>query len=96
MHRIAHFQINDHTDCDGRIIGSCNTSNAIKKGTLSFGVQTAQDQIIPVALEVLLVRNVGANIVSVGGFAEKGVKNEICCRFSRHSTTEIIIFPYRR
>ena len=74
MHRIAHIQINDQTDCDGRIIGSYDTSNAIKKGTLSFGVQTAQDQIIPVALEVLLVRNVGANIVSVRVLAEKGVK----------------------
>ena len=65
------------TDCDVRIIGSCGTSNATKKDTLRFGVRNAQHQIIPVALEVLLVRNPGANICSVGALAEKGVKYDL-------------------
>ena len=65
------------TDWDVRIIGSCGTSNATKKGTLKFGIRNAQDQIIPVALEVLLVCNIGANIFSVGALAEKGVKCDL-------------------
>ena len=64
------------TDRDVRIIGSCGTSNATKKGTLIFGIQNAQDQIMPIALKILLVRNLGANIFSVGAFAEKGVKRD--------------------
>ena len=59
------------TDCDVRIIGSCDTSNATKKRTLQFGIRNAQDHIIPVALDVLLVRNLGTNIFSVGALAEK-------------------------
>ena len=65
------------TDCDLRIIGSCGTSNATKKGTLTFGIRNAPDQIIPVALEVLLVRNLGANIFAVGVLDEKGVKCDL-------------------
>ena len=65
------------TDCDERIVGSCGTSNASKKGTLKFDVRNAQDQIIPVALEVLLVRNLGANVFSVGALTEKGVECDL-------------------
>ena len=65
------------TDCDVRIIGSCGTSNATKKGMLKSGIRIAPDQIIPVALEVLLVRNLGPNIFSVGALAEKGVKCDL-------------------
>ena len=65
------------TDCDVRIIGSCGTPNATKKGTLKFGIRNVQDQITPVALLVLLVHNVGANIFSVGTLAEKGVKCDL-------------------
>ena len=65
------------TDCDVSVIGSCGTSNATKKGTLKFGVRNFQDQLIRIALEVLLVRNLGTNIFSVGAFAEKGVKCDL-------------------
>ena len=61
-------------DCDVRIIGSCGTVNATKNGTLKLGVRNAQDEIIPLVLEVPLVRNLGANIFSVGALADKGVK----------------------
>ena len=39
------------TDCDVRMIGSCGTSNATKKGTLKIVIRNAQDQFILVALE---------------------------------------------
>ena len=42
-----------------------------------FGIRNAQDKIIPVAMEVLLVRDLGANTVSVGTLAEKGVKCDL-------------------
>ena len=61
-------------DCSVRIKGSCGTSSETKKGTLKFVLQNAKDQVIPVALEVLLVRDLGASIFSVGALAEKGVK----------------------
>ena len=60
-----------------RIIGSCGTSNATKKGTLNFCVRNVQDHIVPVALEVLPVRNLGANIFSVRALAEEGVKCDL-------------------
>lgn len=66
-------QVLDPADCAVRIIGSCGTSNATKKGTLKFGIRNDQNKIVPVALEVLLVQNLGANIFSVGALAEKGV-----------------------
>ena len=44
------------SDCNVRIKGSCGTSSGTKKGTLKFGICNAQDKIIPVALEVLLVK----------------------------------------
>ena len=65
------------TDCDVRITGSFGTSNATKKGTLKFGIRNAQDQIIPVALDVLLVRNLGASISSVEALAKKEVKCDL-------------------
>ena len=37
------------TDGDVRIMGTCGTSNATKKGTLKIGIRNAQDRIIPVA-----------------------------------------------
>ena len=42
-----------------------------------FGIRNAQDKKIPVAMEVLLVRDLGANTVSVGTLAEKGVKCDL-------------------
>ena len=60
-----------------RIKRSCGTSSATKKGTLKFGIRNAQDEIIPVALELLLVRDLGANLFSVGALAEKGVKCDL-------------------
>ena len=65
------------TDCDVRIIVSCGTSNATKEGTLTFGIRNAHDQIIPAVLEVLRVRNVCANIFSVGALAKKGGKRDL-------------------
>lgn len=65
--------VRDPVDCAVRIIGSCGTSNATKKGTLKFGIRNDKNNVVPVALEVLLVRNLGANILSVGALAEKGV-----------------------
>ena len=44
-------------DCNVRKKGSCGTSSTAKKGTLTFGIRGAQGKIIPVALEVLLVRD---------------------------------------
>eukprot|EP00903_Cladosiphon_okamuranus_P021851 g20088.t1 len=70
--RLSHHVLNP-VDCAVRIIGSCGTSDATKKGTLKFGVRNDQDQVVRVALEVLLVRGLGANILSVGALAEKGV-----------------------
>ena len=64
----------EKTDCSVRIKGSCGTSIATKKGTLIFGIQNTQDQVILVALEVVLVPDLGASIFSVGAQAEKGVK----------------------
>ena len=43
------------SDWNVRIKGSFGTSTATKEGTLKFGTRNAQDKIIPVALEVLLV-----------------------------------------
>ena len=96
-------------DCDVRIIGSCGTSNTTKKGSLKFGVRNAQDQVIPVALEVLLVRNLGANIFSVGALAEKGVKCDLlstppALRHGNHTfpistaipRMYVVIYHYRR
>ena len=77
MHRIARFQTNDQTDCHVRSIGSSGTSNAIKKGTPKLSVRNAQDSIIPVAVEVLLLRYLGVIIVSVGRLAEKGRKCDL-------------------
>ena len=67
--------------CSVRIKGSCGKSSSTEKGTLKFGILNAQGQVIPVALEVLLVRDLGASIVSVGALAEKGVK---CNLLSTH------------
>ena len=64
----------EKADCSVRIKRSCGTSSATMKGTLKFGIRNAQDQVIPVALEVLLVRDLGVSIYSVGALAEKGVK----------------------
>ena len=64
-------------DCAVRIIGSCGTSSATKKGTLKFGIRHAHNDVIKVALDVLLVRDLGANILSVGALAEKGVKCDL-------------------
>ena len=64
----------EKADCSMRIKGSCSTSSATKKCTLKFGIRNAQDQVIPVALEVLLVRDLWASIFSVGALVEKGVK----------------------
>ena len=76
------------TDCDVRLIGSCGTSNEAKKGTLKFGVRNAQDQIIPVALEVLLVRNLGANTFSVGEnqSMDPAVSDQNCCGLAFQSS----------
>ncbi|CAB1119293.1 unnamed protein product [Ectocarpus sp. CCAP 1310/34] len=66
--------VRDPVDCAVRIIGSCGTSNATKKnGTIKFGILNVKNTVVPVAVEVLLVRNLGANILSVGALAEKGV-----------------------
>lgn len=48
-------------------------SSANTKGTLQFGIRNDRNQIVPVSLEVLLVRDLGANIFSVGALKEKGV-----------------------
>eukprot|EP00752_Nemacystus_decipiens_P002677 g2503.t1 len=64
-------------DCAVRIIGSCGTSSATKKGTLKFGIRNAHNDVVKVALDVLLVRDLGANILSVGALAEKGVKCDL-------------------
>ncbi|CAB1110564.1 unnamed protein product [Ectocarpus sp. CCAP 1310/34] len=64
-------------DCAVRIIGSCGTSSATKKGTLKFGIRNAHDEVVKVALDILLVRDLGANILSVGALAEKGVKCDL-------------------
>jgi len=65
------------SDCNVRIKGSCGTSSGTKKGTLKFGICNAQDKLIPVALDVLLVRDLGPDIFSVGALAEKGVKCDL-------------------
>ncbi|CAB1113561.1 unnamed protein product [Ectocarpus sp. CCAP 1310/34] len=67
----------DPVDCAVRIIGSCGTSSATKKGTLKFGIRSEHGNIVTVALDVLLVRYLGANILSVGALAEKGVKCDL-------------------
>lgn len=59
-------------DCTVRIIGSCGTSSASKKGILRVGGCDALDNVEKGALEVLLVRDLRANILSVGGLVEKG------------------------
>ena len=64
----------EKADSSVRIKGSCGKSSTTKKGTLKFGIRNTQDQVIPVASEVLLVRDLGASIFSVGALAEKGVK----------------------
>ena len=61
------------SDCNIRIKGSCGMSSANTKGTLQFGIRNDRNQIVPVSLEVLLVRDLGANIFSVGALKEKGV-----------------------
>lgn len=70
-------QVVNPVDCAVRIIGSCGTSNASKKGILKVGIRDALDNVVKVALEVLLVRDLGANILSVGALAEKGVKCDL-------------------
>ena len=83
----------DASDCNVPIKGSCGTSSATKKGTLKFGNRNAQDEIIPVALEVLLVRGLGANIFSVGALAEKGLKCDLLSTpaILRHGTNSFPI-----
>ena len=65
------------SDCSMRIKRSCGTSSATKKGTLRFGIRNAQDKLIPVALDVLLVRDLGPDIFSVGALAENEVKGDL-------------------
>ena len=48
-------------------------SSANTKGTLQFGIRNDRNQIVPVSLEVLLVRDLGASIFSVGALKEKSV-----------------------
>ena len=60
------------SDWNTRIKGSCGMSSANTKGTLQFGIRNDRYQ-IPVSLQVLLVRDLGANIFSVGALKEKGV-----------------------
>ena len=81
------------SDCSMRIKRSCGTSSATKKGTLKFGIRNAQDKIIPVALEVLLVRDLGANISSVGALTKKGVKCDLLATppVFRHGTNYLPI-----
>ena len=62
------------SDCNIRIKGSCGMSSANTKGTLLFGIRNDRNQIVPVSLEVLLVRDLGANKFSVGALKEKA-----CC-----------------
>ncbi|CAB1121335.1 unnamed protein product [Ectocarpus sp. CCAP 1310/34] len=64
-------------DCAVRIIGSCGTSSATKKGTLKFGIRNAHEEVVKVGLNVLLVRDLGTNILSVGALAEKGLKCDL-------------------
>ena len=42
---LSHHVLNP-VDCAVRIIGSCGTSDATKKGTLKFGVRNDQDQVV--------------------------------------------------
>lgn len=65
----------EHVSCTRtvRIKGSCDTSDATKKGALKLWTRNDQDKNGPVALEVLLVRDLGANIFSIDSLAEKGV-----------------------
>ena len=67
------------SDCNVRIKGSCGTSSATKKATIKFGIGHAQDKIICIALDVKLVRDLGATIFSFGVLTEKGGK---CDRLS--------------
>ena len=48
-------------------------SSASTKGTLQFRIRNDRNQIVPVSLEVLLVRDLEANIFSVGALKKKGV-----------------------
>ena len=48
-------------------------SSANTKGTLRFGIRSDRNRIVPVSLERLLVRDLVANIFSVGALKEKGV-----------------------
>ena len=65
-------QVVETSDCNVSIKGSCGPSSATKKGTLKSRIRNAQDKIIAVALGVLIVRDLGASVVSVGVLAEKG------------------------
>lgn len=64
-------------DCNVRIQGSCGTSRSTSKGTLTFRLQNDRDGLVPIALEVLVVPNLGANIFSVGALDEKGVEFDL-------------------
>lgn len=63
----------ERADSNVRIKGSCGTSSATTKSRLKFGIRNVRQQIIPIALEVL-VPDLGASIFLVGALAEKGVK----------------------
>ena len=65
-------QVVETSACNVSIKGSSGPSSATKKGTLKSRIRNAQDKIIAVALGVLIVRDLGASVVSVGVLAEKG------------------------
>ncbi len=65
--------VTEKSDCNVRIKGSCGTSSAAQKGILRFGISNDRNQLVPVELQVLLVDNLGANILSVGALKERGV-----------------------
>ncbi|CAB1115713.1 unnamed protein product [Ectocarpus sp. CCAP 1310/34] len=67
----------DLVDCDVRIEGSCGASSATKKATLKFKLKNGKGQPVPIELEGLLVRDLGANIFSVGAFDDEGVKTDL-------------------
>ncbi|CAB1110066.1 unnamed protein product [Ectocarpus sp. CCAP 1310/34] len=69
----ASRHVTEKSDCNVRIKGSCGTSSAAQKGILRFGISNDRNQLVPVELQVLLVDNLGANILSVGALKERGV-----------------------
>ena len=64
-------------DCCMRVRGSCGVTTARTKGTLAFRARNDRGKLVPIHLEVVIVPNLEASVLSVGVLHEKRVELDL-------------------